>query len=65
MIAIAGVGTSANQAAADFISDPKRIASVLQDAATGWERRNVQIILHANVIKDVPVSADVKAISID
>lgn len=65
MIALAGVGSSANQAAADFIGEPKQLAAVLHTLPAGWERETVQIVLHTNIINDVPISTDVKAVSVE
>jgi hypothetical protein len=48
--------------AADFISDPVRIASLLKDAPSGWENRNMQIVLHTRVVNDIPVLIDVEAV---
>ena len=60
---IAGINTYSNQAAADFLSDPGRIREVTHSLGKGWEKRNLQIVLHTSVINQVPVAADVVAVS--
>jgi hypothetical protein len=62
VLVIAGIGTSANQAVADFISDPVQINNLLRSAPKGWERMNMQVVLHTKTVNNVPMSVDVEAI---
>lgn len=62
IFAIAGIDTYSNQAAADFLSDPERIGKLLVSLPSGWEKKNLQIVLHAGIVKDVPVSANIVAV---
>ena len=62
VLSIAGVGSSSNQATADFVSDPLQIEKLLQNAPPGWENMNMQVVLHTTTIDDVPTSIDVKAL---
>lgn len=62
VLVIAGVGGSGNQAAADFISDPVQLEELLENAPSGWERMNLQVVLHTETINDVPKGADVQAV---
>ncbi len=59
---IAGINTYSNQAAADFISDPERIRTLTRSLGKGWEERNLQFVLHATVINQVPIAAEVVAV---
>ena len=61
ILAIAGIDTYSNQAAADFLSDPDRLEALLKTLPTGWERKNMQIVLHTNVVKEVPTAVNVEA----
>jgi hypothetical protein len=61
ILAIAGIDTYSNQAAADFLSDPDRLDALLKTLPTGWERKNMQIVLHTNVVKEVPTAVNVEA----
>ncbi len=62
VLSIAGVGSSSNQATADFVSDPRQIDKLLQNAPPGWENLNMQVVFHTTTIDDIPTSVDVKAI---
>jgi hypothetical protein len=62
VLSIAGIASSSNQATADFVSDPRQIDKLLQDAPPGWENRNMQAVLHTTTINDIPTSIDVQAI---
>lgn len=62
VLSIAGVGSSSNQATTDFISDPRQIDKLLQNAPPGWQNMNMQVVLHTTTIDDIPTSVDVKAI---
>lgn len=59
---IAGVGGSSNQAAADFISNPLKFDMLLQNAPAGWEKMNMQVVLHTKTMGGIPTSVDVQAI---
>jgi hypothetical protein len=61
ILAIGGIDTYSNQAAADFLSDPDRLDALLKTLPTGWERKNMQIVLHTNVVKEVPIAVNVEA----
>jgi len=54
VLAIAGIGMYANQAASDFLNDPDRLGALLKTLPKGWEQKNLQIILHTNIVKDIP-----------
>ncbi|HEX4030621.1 MAG TPA: hypothetical protein VHX20_09675 [Terracidiphilus sp.] len=61
VIAIGGIDTYSNQAAANFLDDPDRLDALLKTLPAGWERKNMQIILHTDVVKDVPTVVNVEA----
>jgi len=60
VIAIAGVGAAANQAAADFVSDPDQLGKALSQAPAGWQDKNMQMVLHTALLNKVPVSVDIQ-----
>jgi hypothetical protein len=62
VLSSAGIGTGGTQAGAEFITNPEQLAKVLEKAPAGWERKNMQIVLHANVLHTVPVSTDIQAV---
>lgn len=47
MICISGLSPYATSAAGDFVSDPSRMRELFKDAPSGWERKNVQIVIAA------------------
>jgi hypothetical protein len=57
----AGIGQYGTQAASEFLSSPAKIAEFSRTAPAGWERMNLQIVLHILVVDDVPGSVDVVA----
>ena len=63
VLAIGGIDTFSNQAAADFLSDPQRIGALLRTAPANWQNGNLQIVLQTSVVKDVPAAAKVEAVS--
>jgi hypothetical protein len=62
VLVIAGIGGSGNQAAADFVSDPLQLDRLLENAPSGWETMNMQVVLHTETINGVPKGADVQAV---
>jgi hypothetical protein len=63
VLAIAGVATFSNQAAADFICDANQMNALLRGAPAGWEHKNMQVVLHTRAIEMIPVSTNVEAVS--
>jgi hypothetical protein len=61
-LVIAGIGTAGTQAAADFASSPERLGKLLGNAPAGWERMNMQVVLHTTKLNRVPLSTDVQAV---
>jgi hypothetical protein len=49
--------------AGDFLTSPQAINTALLGAPKGWEKRNLQIVLHATVINGSPNQPDVVATS--
>jgi hypothetical protein len=61
ILAIGGIDTYSNQAAADFLNDPDRLDALLKALPKGWEQKNMQIVLHTDVVKGVPTAVNVEA----
>jgi hypothetical protein len=55
----AGIGQYGTQAASEFLSNPARIADFARTAPAGWEKKNLQIVMHVHVVDDIPASADI------
>ena len=62
-ITVAGIGEYGTQAAAEFLADPEHMQTLLSDAPPGWEKKNMQAVLHVKVVDYQPVSVDVAATS--
>ena len=61
VLSIAGIRMYGNRAAADLLSDPSKLDQLLANAPKGWERKNLQIVIHTKTLNDIPVSTDVVA----
>lgn len=61
LITAAGIGHAGTRAAGEFLTNPKDIDSLMLAAPRGWEKRNLQIVLHTSVINGTPNHPDVIA----
>jgi hypothetical protein len=64
VVAIAGIDTYSNQAAADLLNDPDRLNALLRALPKDWDQKNVQIVLHTSVVKDVPSALNIEAVEV-
>ena len=62
VLVIAGINTYGNQASAEFLSDPNQIGALMNTLPDGWQRKNLQIVLHTHVVNQVPTIVNVEAI---
>ena len=58
---IGGVGYSGTRAAGDFITNSEAIAKMTRSLPKGWEKKNIEIVLHTSVKNQVPGPADIVA----
>ena len=61
LVIIAGLTHRGTQAAGDFITRPELVAEFMKQAPKDWSRKNLQIVLHTNVVNDIPESPTVVA----
>ncbi|HWZ82894.1 MAG TPA: hypothetical protein VNW47_09730 [Terriglobales bacterium] len=61
LVIIAGLTHRGTQAAGDFITNPDLVAEFVKQAPKDWSRKNLQIVLHTNVVNDIPGSPTVVA----
>jgi hypothetical protein len=47
MVSISGLSAYATSAAGEFISDPKQMDGLMKTAPSGWNRKNIQIVIAA------------------
>ncbi len=60
-IIAAGVGYPGTQAAAEFITNPQSISALVKSFPKGWEKKNIQIVLHTTATNQHAAAPDVVA----
>ena len=61
IILVSGCTQYGTEAAAELITDPTLLAEALHGAPDGWQRKNLQLVLHMKVIANAPASPQVIA----
>jgi len=61
LIAAAGITNAGTQGAAEFITNPGYLDAALSKLPSGWQKRNLQLLLHCKVINNTPGPAEVVA----
>ena len=61
LITAAGIGQAGTRAAGEFLTSPNALNFALLGAPKGWEKKNMQIVLHTTVINSSPGKAEVVA----
>jgi hypothetical protein len=61
VITAAGIGYEGTRAAAEFLTNPQSISALAKSLPKGWEKKNVQIVLHTTAINQLPSAPDVVA----
>ena len=56
LVELAGITQYGTDAAADLVSNPDLMAEALRAAPSGWQRKNMQLVLHVKVISGSPTS---------
>jgi len=59
--AVAGIGYAGTQAAAEFLTKPQSSAALARTLPAGWEKKNLQVVLHTTVTNQLPGTPDVLA----
>lgn len=59
LVEIAGITQYGTDAAADLITTPDLMAEALRGAPVGWQKKNLQLVLHVKVISGAPSSPTV------
>ncbi len=57
----AGITGAGTRAAVGFITDPQAISTLAKSLPKGWEKKNIEVLLHASVTNGVPTAPDVVA----
>jgi len=61
LLEIAGATQYGTNAAAELVSRPELMADAFRSAPSGWQRKNLQLVLHVKVIAGTPASPTVVA----
>jgi hypothetical protein len=61
VITAAGIGYEGTRAAAEFLTNPQSISALAKSLPKGWEKKNMQIVLHTTAINQLPSAPDVVA----
>jgi hypothetical protein len=57
----AGLKQFGTEAAGHLLADPEQLGAILRKLPAGWEAKNLQLVLHAKVIRNTPALPDVVA----
>ena len=61
IVEITGISHYGTEAAADLVTNPSLLQQTLRGLPTGWQQKNVQIVLHVDVISGSPAVPSVIA----
>jgi hypothetical protein len=61
IVLVSGCTQYGTEAAAELITDPTLLAEALHSAPDGWQKKNLQLVLHMKVIANAPASPQVIA----
>jgi hypothetical protein len=61
LVEVAGITQYGTDAGADLVTNPELMAEALRGAPAGWQRKNLQLVLHVKVISGSPSSPRVVA----
>ncbi len=56
LVELAGITQYGTDAAADLVTNPDLMAEALRGAPPGWQKKNLQLVLHVKVISGAPSS---------
>jgi hypothetical protein len=61
ILVAAGLNQFGTEAAGRLLADPEQLGVVLRKLRPGWENKNLQVVLHARVIRNTPAMPEVVA----
>ena len=61
LVTIAGLDHTGTRAAGDFVTNPQLLAAFVKDAPKDWSKKNLQVVLHTNVLNGIPESPTIVA----
>jgi hypothetical protein len=54
LIAAAGVTQYGTRAAGEFLTTPEELEDALRHAPSGWKKRNIQFVIHTQIVRETP-----------
>jgi 2-methylaconitate cis-trans-isomerase PrpF len=61
LISVAGIGDLGTEAAAEFLTSPQEMEEFGQSAIPGWQKMNMQIVLHIKALNQALDKKDIVA----
>ena len=61
LVIVAGITEYGSEAASDLVTDDGRLSAALRSLPEGWEKRNLELVLHVRVISGAAGSPEVVA----
>ena len=62
LITIAGITQCGTRAAAEFITSPEGLTDLMKSAPDSWKTKNLEFVLQAKVVNDIPTNPTVVAV---
>ena len=54
LIAAAGITQYGTRAAGEFLTTPEELGDALRSVPSGWKRRNIQFVIHTQIVRETP-----------
>jgi hypothetical protein len=61
LISVAGIGDLGTEAAAEFLTSPHEMDELAQSAPPGWQKMNMQVVLHVRVLNKALAKENIAA----
>lgn len=61
LVELSGITQYGTDAAGDLLTNADLLSEALHGAPSGWQRKNLQLVLHVKVISEVPATPQVVA----
>jgi hypothetical protein len=62
LVIIAGLNHEGTRAAGEFATNPQLIADLVKNSPKDWNKKNLQVVLHTDVVNGIPSSPTVVAV---
>lgn len=62
LVTIAGLNHQGTRAAGEFATNPQMISDLVRNAPKDWNKKNLQVVLHTDVVNGIPAAPTVVAV---